>query len=229
MSSPIDREQETAEIASTSATQSRTYEDNEDCCRADNAIDKDLSTGALTYDDGGAGWLKIELGKSYFIHKTVIYWMFFTNWYYSDHWCTQSEANFRACVDKHNNVLDVSVYQEEVHQKSCGILQLTYGLEQSDQIYTLLCMSQGDTVKLSKSEGHIIVFELAVTTTCKKILIISYLARHIYEALIFLKSATHPNAVEPSLGYEDRQKWRQPNLSHSGPGNILSTAYVSLS
>ena len=78
----------------------------------------------------------------------------------------QGEQNFRNCVDNDNNV-DVSVYQGEVLQKSCGTLQLTYALEQSDQIYTLLCNTEGDTVKLSKDQGRIAVFEVAVTSTCK--------------------------------------------------------------
>ena len=59
------------------------------------------------------------------------------------------------------------MYNGEVHQKSCGILQLTYGLEQSDQIYTLLCMTEGDIIKLSKDQGNIVVFEVAVTSKCK--------------------------------------------------------------
>ena len=58
------------------------------------------------------------------------------------------------CVDDENNV-DVSVYQGDVEKKSCGTLQLTYGLKQSDQIYTLICNAEGDTVKLSKDTGHI--------------------------------------------------------------------------
>ena len=70
-------------------------------------------------------------------------------------------ANFKACVDNHNNV-DVSVYQGEVKQNSCGTLQLTYGLEQSDQIYTLICNAEGDTVKLSKTTEYISVFEVVV-------------------------------------------------------------------
>ena len=64
-------------------------------------------------------------------------------------------------MDLDNNV-DVSVYQGEVKQKSCGTLQLTYGLEQSDQIYTLICNSNGDTVKLSKSTKTIAVSEVLV-------------------------------------------------------------------
>ena len=65
-------------------------------------------------------------------------------------------------MKSHNNV-DVSVYQGEVKQKSCGTLQLTNGLEQADQIYTLSCDSEGDTVKLSKSIGNILVAEVVVT------------------------------------------------------------------
>ena len=64
-------------------------------------------------------------------------------------------------MDNDNNV-DVSVYQGEVKQKSCGTLQLTYGLEQSDQIYTLICNGKGNTVKLTKSTGNIAVNEVVV-------------------------------------------------------------------
>ena len=59
------------------------------------------------------------------------------------------------------------MYQGDVKQKSCGTLQLTYGLEQSDQIYTLICNTEGDTVKLSKSTGDIVVFEVVVISKGK--------------------------------------------------------------
>ena len=59
--------------------------------------------------------------------------------------------------------MDVSVYQGDIPQKSCGTLQLTYRLEQSDQIYTLFCQTKGDTVTLKKSAGVIAVSEVAVT------------------------------------------------------------------
>ena len=127
------------------------------------ATDRDLSTLAVTNTDNGAGWLKLKFDNTYFIHKVVIYYMFYTNWYDSGHLCVQSEAKFRGCVDMNNNV-DVSVYQGDVKQKSCGTLQLTYGLEQSDQIYTLFCNAEGDTMKLSKSTGNIAVFETAIST-----------------------------------------------------------------
>ena len=64
--------------------------------------------------------------------------------------------------------MDVSVYQGDVKQKSCGTLKLTYGLEQSDQIYTLICNTEGDTVKLSKSSRRISVYEVAIQTNTGK-------------------------------------------------------------
>ena len=145
-------------------TQGKTLSNNEEAYAATHAIDRDLMTEAATETGNGAGWIKLEFGKTYFIHKVIIYRRFFINWYRPSDWCTQSESNFRACVDLHNNV-DVSVYQGVVQQKSCGTLQLTYGLEQSDQIYTLLCNTKGDTVKLSKNSGHISVMEVAVTSS----------------------------------------------------------------
>ena len=108
----------------------------------------------------------MKFDKTYFIHKIVIYYKFFNHWYHPQDSCVQRVDTFKECVDNDNNV-DVSVYQEMVKQKSCGSLQLTYELEQSEQIYTLLCMSQGDTVKLSKNHGDIVVFEAAITSKCK--------------------------------------------------------------
>ena len=87
--------------------------------------------------------------------------MFYTDWYLPNDWCVENENNFKECFDIENNV-DVSVYQGEEQQKSCGTLQLTYGLKQSDQIYTLNCNTEGDTVTLSKSTGNIAVFEVVV-------------------------------------------------------------------
>ena len=105
--------------------------------------------------------MKLEFDKTYFIHKVIFYNRFYNNWYDPSSWCVQGEANFKSCKDGNKNV-DVSVYQGEVKQKSCGTLQITYGLEQSDQIYTLICNSEGDTVKLSKTLGHMVFYEVAV-------------------------------------------------------------------
>ena len=158
-----DREQEIGEITPTSSAHGNTHENNEECCAAALAIDKDLSTQAVTGTQNGAGWIKLEFDKTYFINRVVIYYRFYTNWYKPSGGCAQSLNRFKGCVDNDNNV-DVSVYQREAKQKSCGTLKLTYGLEQSDQIYTLLCMTIGNMVKLSKSAGYIAVFEVVAVS-----------------------------------------------------------------
>ena len=164
-----ERSKEIAEITPTIVTQGRTLtsNNNKGCCAAAHAIDRDLSTGAATHTDNGAGWLKLQFGKTHFIHKIIIYYGFSSGWYDPSNWCSQSESNFKVCVDNDNKV-DVSVYQGEVKQKSCGTLQLTYGLEQSDQIYTLICNTAGDTVKLSKDTGVIAVYEVVLISTGKR-------------------------------------------------------------
>ena len=163
-----ERRQEFAEIKPTSVTQGRTLDGKEAGYSALHAIDNDLSTRAVTETVEGTGWLKLQIDKTHFIHKAIIYYGFYTNWYtHTDSdWCAESLANYKFCVDQHNNV-DVSVYQGDVQQKSCGTLQLTYGLEQTDQIYTLICNAKGDTVKLSKSTGHIYVAEVALISSGK--------------------------------------------------------------
>ena len=128
------------------------------------ATDKDYSTkaGAALRDGDDSVWLKLDFGKTNFIHRVKIYHQFYTNWYDPRDPCVPSQANFKECVDYRNNV-DMSVYQGEEKQKSCGTLQLTYGLEQSDQIYTLICNTEGDNVKLSKKQDRIMVYEIIVT------------------------------------------------------------------
>ena len=152
------RAQEEAEITPTMVKQGKTLFNKP----ATRAIDKDLSTFSTTDTGDGAGWLKLEFDKTYFIHKVLIHYKFYTNSYLPNQWCVQNEANFRSCVNDQNNV-DVSVYQGEVKQKSCGTLELTYGLKQSDQIYTMLCNTDGNEVKLSKTKGKIAVQEVVVT------------------------------------------------------------------
>ena len=155
-------EKQANEITPSTVTRGKSRSNhNEQCCGAGNVVDKDLSTHAVTDTVDGTGWLKLEFDRTYFIDKTVIYTRFYTDWYDPNHGCLKNEAGFKACVDSDNNV-DVSVYQGEVKQKSCGTLQLTYGLEQSDQIYTLVCNVEGDSVKLSKSTGVIAVYEIVI-------------------------------------------------------------------
>ena len=150
-----------SEITSTRATLGIAYGNDWELYSAQQAIDRDLSTAAATQTDNGADWfrLELELDRTYFIHEIVIYYRFHSNWYFPKDECF---TQFKSCVDSDNNV-DVSVYQGEVKQTSCGTLQLTYALEQSDQIYKLTCNVQGDIVKLSKATGRITVFEIVVT------------------------------------------------------------------
>ena len=156
------RQNEIAELTPIRVTQGDTRSNSLGPRLAEYAIDKDLSTNSATNTNNGTGWLKLEFDKTYFIHKIVIYHRFYADWYHENSWCVKYVDNFKACIVP-ENIVDVSVYQGEVQQKSCGTLQLTDGLEQSDQIYTLLCNTEGDTVKLSKNTGRITVFELAIT------------------------------------------------------------------
>ena len=157
-----------AEIKPTDATQSKPALGDEEKYNAQHAIDKDLSTLTISEDLHGERWLKVEFDETHFIHKIVIYYQFYTDWFASsEYWCTKNEKHFRLCVQQHSNV-DVSVYQKDEKRKSCGTLQLTYGLEQSDQIYTLICNADGDSVKFSKtSGGDIAVADVVVISTGK--------------------------------------------------------------
>ena len=137
-------------------TQGKTFSGNGELYSALYAIDKDLSTLAITYTSNGDGWLKLEFDKILFIRTTIIHYIFYTNWYNPNGHCVQGIKRFKYCVNLHSDV-DVSVYQGEVKQKSCGTLQLTYGLEQSDQIYTLLCNTMGNIVLFSKSTPTMLV------------------------------------------------------------------------
>ena len=147
---------ESAEITPTRVTHWKTAYSN----KAVKVVDKDLSTYAAT--ETGSGWFKLELGRTHLIHKVVIFYRFYRNWYGTKDWCLYSIPNFKECADVNSNV-DVSVYQGDVKKRSCGRLQLTYGLKRSDQIYTLICNTEGDLVKLSKDTGKIAVHEVVVT------------------------------------------------------------------
>ena len=152
------------EITPVTVTQQKTYQDNEDWYKTAHATDKDLSTESAAEPDNGEVWLKLQFDKTYFIHKIIIYQFFFTNWYTTDKWCVQSEGNYQECKDGHNNV-DIAVHQGDELQATCGTLQLTYALNQADQIYTFICSTDGDTVLLSKTADHLSVYEIVVTST----------------------------------------------------------------
>jgi hypothetical protein len=155
-----------SEITPKKATHGKTTSGNEKENAAGHAIDKDLSSRALTETKNGAGWLELEFDKTHFIHSLTIYSRFYTGWYSPSGMCVKKEADFKECVDRNTDV-DVSVYQGNVKQKSCGTLQLSYRLEQLDQIYTLICNVMGDKVRLSKTSGKIAVYEVVVTGTGK--------------------------------------------------------------
>ena len=160
---PLEPKTEIAEITPERISQGKTFGNNEKCCAAAHAVDKDLSTGAGTQTYGGAGWLKLEFDRTRFIHKIIIYYMFYTNWYHPHNGCLRREVQFWICANTDINNIDVSVYQGEVKQKSCGTVKVKYGLEQTDQIYTLICNAAGNTVILSKSVGVMSLYEVIVT------------------------------------------------------------------
>jgi hypothetical protein len=159
-------QREVGEITPTKVTQAAILDNNKQMFGPDRAVDKDRFTKAASTVVYGAAWMKIEFGKIYFFHRIKIYYRFYTNWFNPSEKCAQSVDNFKSCVDINNNV-DVSVYQGGVKQKSCGTLQLTYGLDQSDQIYTMICNAKGDNIKLSKTTGNIAVFEIAIVGSGK--------------------------------------------------------------
>ena len=73
----------------TKATQGSTYDDNEGCCAAAHAIDKSLASSALT-KRAETNWIKIEFGKIQIVHKVIIYYRFYNNWFFQEGYCSQS-------------------------------------------------------------------------------------------------------------------------------------------
>jgi hypothetical protein len=156
-------ESEKEEIIPTFITQEVERTGHPACCRAMYAIDKDISTEAsVEVTTNSTSWIELRFGEDYYIHKVIIYNRFYTDWYDPKALCVKSVAAFKKCVDINTNV-DVSVYVGEKKKKSCGTLKLNYGLNRSDQIYTMLCKITGRAVKLSKSHGGISVQEIVMT------------------------------------------------------------------
>ena len=138
-----------------------TQKDHSCCMYSDpyEAVDKKLDTRAAT--GGDSPWLKFEFDKVQKLYKIVIYFKFYTDWFMPNATCVSDENAWKTCVDKINNV-NVAVYESGVLKKSCGTLQLTYGLEQSDQIYTLVCNDGGNELLLSKAFGDLKIWEIVV-------------------------------------------------------------------
>ena len=86
---------------------------------------------------------------------------FYTGWHDASDSCVQDIDSFETCLRLRSDVR-VSVYQGEVEQKTCGTIELTLGLERSDQIYIIVCDAVGDTVIFSKDSDIIEVFEIEV-------------------------------------------------------------------
>ena len=160
-----ERIEERTELTPKQATQSATVGGDENNWSANHAIDKDFATESATHTNNQGGWLKIELEKLFYVGVITVYYRFYYDWYGIKTGCNNSLNEFKACIGNHNNV-DVSVYQGNEKQKSCGTLQLNYGLEQSDQTYHFICDVNGDNIILSKtsdSQGvQIVVSEVVI-------------------------------------------------------------------
>jgi hypothetical protein len=98
---------EVAEITATKVTQSAIYESDEKSYGPANAFDKYLSTEASVVQSNEVCRMKADLGNTYYIHKILIYYRFYRNWFYPNQWCAQNVSNYEYCVNKDNNV-DVS-------------------------------------------------------------------------------------------------------------------------
>ena len=59
--------------------------------------------------------------------------------------------------------MSISVHRGSAKKKECGTLELTYGLEQSDQIYHMNCGAKGDTMKFRKYSGNIVLYEVVIS------------------------------------------------------------------
>ena len=136
-----------------------------ECCQIENAIDKVISTSAeiVIGDSKSEAWLKVEFGEVKFIHKVTVYFRFYTHWYRPSNNCVRNVETFKECVDRENDV-ELLALQGETVSKVCGTFQRTYGPEQSDQMYTLVCNTEGDSIKLRKEGGRgLKILEVVVT------------------------------------------------------------------
>jgi len=79
-------------------------------------------------------WLKLELGEAQFVHKIVVYQIFYTNWD-GKSGCTADETAYRDCKENQSGT-EIAVLLEEQTAKTCGTLTLNTGLEQVNQTYS---------------------------------------------------------------------------------------------
>ena len=91
---------------------------------------------------------------------------FYTDWWPDStqhRWCQSSLLNWNTCKTNHNKP-QVSVFANGTSQKLCGTLQISSGLTQKDHIYTFLCHSKGDAVRMHKASVHISFADIIVDT-----------------------------------------------------------------
>ena len=111
--------------------------------------------------EDGPAWFRIEFDGPQFVHKIKFYNKFFTNWFRQNNRCVKNDEEWKKCIDEDTNI-DISVPQGNTETKYCGAIQLTYKLEQADQIYTLICNAVGDAVVLSKTNEELKIYEIVV-------------------------------------------------------------------
>ena len=133
-----------------------------------NLVDQDVSTFDRVKHDANT-WVDLDLGGLKNIHKITIYYFFYSDWWpdvAKKEWCFYRKSNWNSCSNAYNNTL-VSVFANGTSQKSCGTLQISKGFTQKDHIYTFSCHAKGDTVRLHKSTGGILLAEIIVDTKRK--------------------------------------------------------------
>ena len=121
-------------------------------------------------------WLKFELAESSLIAYVVYYYRFYTDWFYPDDACVESESAYRNCVKKNTNV-SISVSQNDTEVGVCGVVTLSQSLTREDQVYRVVCNNgrgyYGNIVYLRKQfdiDGKIAVYEFTVHTAGKFLL-----------------------------------------------------------
>ena len=131
-------------------------------------IDQDVSTfSTVKPGSDGSVFVHMDLGGLYYVHRITIYYRFYIGWWpdsTQSRWCQDSPSKCNQCITGHNNAM-VSVFTNGTSQKLCGTLQISSGLTQKDHIYTFLCHSIGDAVRLHKSSVHIISFADIIVDT----------------------------------------------------------------
>ena len=130
-------------------------------------IDHDISTYSVALVSGESVWVDLNLGGLHYIHRVTIYYNFYTDWWPDSssafNWCQESLSNWDGCTAANANP-HVSVFANGANQKLCGTLQISSGLTQKDHIYTFLCHSKGDAVRMHKASRFILFADIIVDT-----------------------------------------------------------------